>query len=119
MDTPINITISGYKVYYSCFHYHRVHVVRCDLQGKTQWTFENENVLKRPFGISADNKDNVYVVGSETNNVVIISPDGQKYKELLTTRDGLDYPCSVNFERTTNQLLVSHDNNNVCLYKVI
>ncbi|XP_071123313.1 uncharacterized protein [Mytilus edulis] len=95
MDTTINIAISGHKFYYSSFKYHTV--VCCDMQGVKQWEFKNENVLKNPFGISADNAGNVYVVGFHSNNVVVISPDGQTHRKLLTKRDGLYYPCSINF----------------------
>ncbi|CAG2216634.1 unnamed protein product [Mytilus edulis] len=97
MDTEINITISGHKLYYSSYKYHTV--VCCDLQGTKQWTFKNENVLKFPVGISADNDGNVYVVGFESDNVVVISPDGQKHRELLTKRDGLDIHVQLTLER--------------------
>ncbi|CAG2232722.1 unnamed protein product [Mytilus edulis] len=76
MDTLINITISGHKLYYSSYKYHTV--ICCDMQGVKQWTFKNENVLKNPFGISADNVGNVYVAGYGSTNVVVISRDGQK-----------------------------------------
>ncbi|XP_076115623.1 uncharacterized protein LOC143083249 [Mytilus galloprovincialis] len=116
MDTEINIAISGNKLYYSSYKYHTV--VCCDMQGAKQWTFKNENVLKIPFGISADNAGNVYVVGFGSNNVVVISPDGQTHRELLTKRDGLYYPCSINFRKKTNQLLVTNNSEKAYLYNV-
>ncbi|XP_071121276.1 uncharacterized protein [Mytilus edulis] len=116
MDTDINITICGNKLYYSSYKYHTV--VCCDMQGVKQWTFKNENVLKNPLGISADNAGNVYVVGFQSNNVVVISPDGQTHRELLTKRDGLDYPCSINFRKETNQLLVANVYQKAYLYNV-
>jgi hypothetical protein len=39
-----------------------------------------------------DNDGNVYVVGCNTNNVVVISPDGQDHNQLLSSKDGLSYP---------------------------
>ncbi|XP_071121274.1 uncharacterized protein [Mytilus edulis] len=116
MDTLMNITISGNKFYYSSYKYHTV--VCCDLQGTTQWTFKNVKVLSHPFGISADNAGNVYVVGCESKNVVLISPDGQTHRELLTKRDGLDSPCSINFRKETNQLLVANNSEKTYLYNV-
>jgi DNA polymerase III psi subunit len=53
-------------------------VTCCDLLGITQWEFKDERVLQGPRGISIDNDGNVYVVGYSTNNVVVISPDGQQ-----------------------------------------
>ncbi|XP_063398142.1 uncharacterized protein LOC134683045 [Mytilus trossulus] len=116
MDTTINITISGHKLYYSSYKYHTV--VCCDLQGAKQWTFTYENVLTSPSGLTVDNAGNVYVVGRESKNVVVISPDGNKYKELLTKRDGLDSPWSINFEKETNQLLVANNDKKAFLYNV-
>ncbi|XP_063400251.1 uncharacterized protein LOC134684871 [Mytilus trossulus] len=79
-----------------------------DLQGTIQWTFKNEKVLRCPRGISVDNDGNVYVVGRSTNNVVVISADGQQYKEVATASDGLSNPISLDYNRNTNQLLVSN-----------
>ncbi|XP_063399335.1 uncharacterized protein LOC134683956 [Mytilus trossulus] len=106
MKTPIYITVSEHKLYYSNYHYHTV--VSCDLQGAKQWTFKNEKVLRYPAGISVDNDGNVYVVGTGSRNVVVISFDGQKHRELVTTKDGLDNPWSINFGKETNQLLVAN-----------
>jgi sugar lactone lactonase YvrE len=36
-----------------------------------------------PRGITTDNNNNIYVVGGRSDNVVVISPDGQNYKALL------------------------------------
>jgi DNA-binding beta-propeller fold protein YncE len=60
-------------------------VTCCDLLGITQWEFKDERVLKGPRGISIDNDGNVYVVGYSTNNVVVISPDGQRHRKLLAS----------------------------------
>ncbi|CAG2231330.1 unnamed protein product [Mytilus edulis] len=48
------------------------HTVICyTLQGKIQWTFHNESVLKSPHGIDVDNDGNVYVVGSLKTHRII------------------------------------------------
>jgi DNA-binding beta-propeller fold protein YncE len=47
----------------------------------TQWEFKDSRVLECPRGISVDNDGNVYVVGYSTNNVVVISPDGQRHRQ--------------------------------------
>ncbi|CAG2232721.1 unnamed protein product [Mytilus edulis] len=116
MDTEINITIFGHKLYYSSYKYHTV--ICCDLQGTKQWTFKKANILKNPLGISADNAGNVYVAGYGSNNVVVISHDGQTHRELLTLRDGLYCPCSINFRKETNQLLVTNISEKAYLYNV-
>ncbi|XP_071121593.1 tripartite motif-containing protein 2-like [Mytilus edulis] len=89
------------------------HTVICyNLQGEIQWTFHNESVLRCPRGIDVDSDGNVYVVGYGSNNVVVISPDGQQHREVLTTRDGLGNPTSLHYSGPNNQLLVANYNNN-------
>jgi DNA-binding beta-propeller fold protein YncE len=46
-------------------------------------------LLKSPRGISVDNDGNVYVVGCSSNNIVVISPDGQRHRQVLSSGDGL------------------------------
>jgi DNA-binding beta-propeller fold protein YncE len=54
-----------------------------------QWEFKNERVLKCPLGISVDNDGNLYVACHDSINVVVISPDGQRHRQLLSSKDGL------------------------------
>jgi DNA-binding beta-propeller fold protein YncE len=56
-------------------------VTCCDLHGTTQWKFNDEHVLQGPRGITVDNDGNVYVAGRRSNNVVVISPDGQRHRQ--------------------------------------
>jgi DNA-binding beta-propeller fold protein YncE len=73
-------TISGNKLYYTNYRTHTV--TCCDLHGKAQWEFKDERVLQSPRGISVDNEGNVYVVGNSSRNVVVISSDGQRHRQL-------------------------------------
>jgi DNA-binding beta-propeller fold protein YncE len=72
------LATSGSKLYYTGNNTHTV--TCCDVHGTTQWEFKDERVLIGPWGISVDNDGNVYVVGCNSNNIVIISPDGQCHK---------------------------------------
>ena len=90
----------------------------CDLQGTTQWEFKDERVLKFPLGISVDNDGNVYVAGCDSSNVVVISPDGQHHRELLSNKDGMVTPLVLDYERSTNRLLVVHKSDTAFLYNV-
>jgi sugar lactone lactonase YvrE len=59
------------------------------LTGQHIWTFKDENVIREPIGIALDKNRNVYVAGYETNNVVVLSPEGKNCREILTQRNGL------------------------------
>jgi DNA-binding beta-propeller fold protein YncE len=75
------VATSEDKLYYTNYEKHTV--TCCDLHGTTQWEFKGEHFLQYPRGISLDNNGNVYVVGYVSNNVVVISPDGQRHMQLL------------------------------------
>ena len=92
------------KLYYT--NWDTQTVTCCDLQGTTQWEFKDERVLRYPLGITVDNDGNVYVIGRDSINVVVISPDGQRHKQLLSSKDGLVTPHVLDYERSTNKLLV-------------
>ncbi|XP_052065671.1 uncharacterized protein LOC127705403 [Mytilus californianus] len=95
------------------------HTVTCyNLQGGIQWTFHNKSVLMSPHGIDVDNDGNVYVVGYISNNLVVISPDGQRHREILTEGDGLQHPTSLQYSGQKNQLLVANYNNKACLFNL-
>ena len=83
-------------------------MICCDLQGTTQWEFKDERVLKYPLGISADNDGNVNVADGDSINVVVISPDGQRHRQLLFS----------NYERSTNRLLVVNQSDTAFLFDV-
>jgi sugar lactone lactonase YvrE len=101
------VATSGDKLYYTNTTTHTV--TCCDLHGTTQWKFKDQRVLQFPYGISVDNDGNVYVAGYFSNNVMVISPDGQRHRELLSSKDGLVNPCVLDYDKSTNRLLVVND----------
>ncbi|XP_021354930.1 uncharacterized protein LOC110451323 [Mizuhopecten yessoensis] len=52
-------------------------------------------VVKNAMGVDLDREGNVYVCGQASNNVVQISSDGSKVRELLTSKDGIDKPRAI------------------------
>jgi len=69
-------------------------------------------------GISVDNDGNVYVVGNVSNNVVVISADGQRHRQLLSKSDGLVNPVVLDYDRSTNKLLVVNERDTAFLFDV-
>jgi DNA-binding beta-propeller fold protein YncE len=117
MSDVTYVATSGDKLYYTNTNTNTV--TCCDLHGPTQWEFKDERVLQLPYGISVDNDGNVYVVGYYTHNVVVISPDGQRHRQLVSSKDGLSYPVVLDYDKSTNRLLVvNHQSSNAFLFDV-
>ena len=69
------------------------------------WAFKDENVLRAPIGIALDKNRNVYVAGRETNNVVVLSPDGENCREIVSNSEGLNKPYSLRINIDRSELL--------------
>jgi len=110
------VSTSGDKLYYTNCSIHTV--TCCDVHGTTQWKFRDQRVLQHPYGISVDNDGNVYVIGSNSSNVVVISPDGQRHRQLLSSNDGLLYPTVLDYDKSTNRLLVVNRSGTAFLFDV-
>ena len=110
------VATSGDKLYYTSFNTGAV--TCCDLHGTTQWEFKDNRVLQYPTGISVDNDGNVYVVAFSSNNVVGVSPDGQRHRQLLSSKDGLSSPFVLDYDKSTNRLLVVNQSRTAFLFDV-
>jgi phage antirepressor YoqD-like protein len=51
-------------------------------------------------------------------NVVVISPDGKRHKQLLSSEDGLVEPQVLHYDRSTNRLLVVSISDTALLFDV-
>jgi DNA-binding beta-propeller fold protein YncE len=116
MTTVCYVATSGDKLYYTNTTTHTV--TYCDLHGTTQWEFKDQRVLQYPYGISVDNDGNVYVASYISNNVMVISPDGQRHRQLLSSKDGLVNPCVLDYDKSTNRLLVVNQSSTAFLFDV-
>jgi len=110
------VATSGDKLYYT--NCNTQTVTCCDLHGTTQWQFKDERVLRDPCGISVDNDGNVYVVGYTSSNVMVISPDGQRHRQLLSSKNGLSAPYVLDHDKSTNRLLVVNLSRTAFLFDV-
>lgn len=104
------------KIFYT--HPYTNNVYCCLIDGTSVWVFNNEEALQMPRGISVDDKGNAFVVGQRSCNVLVISPDGKEYKEILNDKDGLSDPFALFFDKTRKQLLVLNKPFVAHLYKI-
>ncbi|VDI35474.1 Hypothetical predicted protein [Mytilus galloprovincialis] len=90
----------------------------CSLDRKIIWMFTNDEFQKLS-GVTTDDEGNVYVTYSKTNNVVVVSDDGQHHRELVTESDGFDEPWGIYFDKQENILLVcNYRDDKVSLFDV-
>lgn len=112
-----NVASLGNKLFYT--NHKNDNVTCCDFGGNTLWIFRESSALSGPIGISVDNDGNVYVTGANSHSVVVISPDGQRYRQLLSKKDGLEIPTAVEYDRSNNKLLVTDMKGNASVYDVV
>ncbi|VDH98157.1 Hypothetical predicted protein [Mytilus galloprovincialis] len=94
------------------------HSVVCyDFNGQVQWIY-SDSLLRKPCGITLDSHSNIYVVGFDSNNIVVISPNGKQAKELIGACDGLSNPRAIHFDKTKSLLLVANYNEAAFLFRV-
>jgi DNA-binding beta-propeller fold protein YncE len=116
MSGVVYVATSGDKLY--CTTFNTDAVTCCDVHGTTQWEFNDNRVLQYPTGIAVDNDGNVYVTDYISHNVVVISPDGQRHIQLLSSKDGMSYLCVLDYDKSTNRLLVVNESGTAFLFDV-
>ena len=87
------------------------------LDGKMMYQYEDEEQLERPNGIYVDSVGNNLVCGFRSHNVGVITADGRKHGELLTSND-ITYPRCIDYRPDDNTLIVGGDNSKLFVYKL-
>lgn len=90
----------------------------CNLYGSVKWKFTNDK-MSYPRGVTIDIYGNAYVACLVSSNVIVISPDGIHFTELLTEKNELHYPIGIHYGKINNRLLVCNEvNHETFLYDV-
>ena len=74
------------------------------LDGKMVYQYQDKE-LKRPNGIYVDSAGNSLLCGGDSHNVVVITADGRKHGELLTSKDKR-YPRCIDYRPEDSTLIV-------------
>ena len=99
----ITVSASGEKVFVSDWG---THTVTClTPSGTVIYTYKDDD-MSHPRGLICDSGDNFLVCVGIPNNVHTISPDGNKYHTLLTSKDGLRGPSSIAYKESEDTLIV-------------
>ncbi|XP_060564324.1 uncharacterized protein LOC132723588 [Ruditapes philippinarum] len=81
-------------------------VICLDLEAQRKWVCNN-TLCKFPWGICFTPNGNLFVCGRDSNNIVIVSKDGEFLGELLNEHDGLSAPKAICFDKRNNCIIVS------------
>ena len=104
----ITISASGEKIFVSDCN---THTITCLAPSGTVIYTYKDGDMSWPRGLICDSRHYVLVCGEGSHNVNIrlISPDGKKYRSLLTSKDGLTFPWSIAYKESEDTLIVGCD----------
>jgi DNA-binding beta-propeller fold protein YncE len=88
------------------------------INGEKLWEFKDESVLRRPHCVAVDNNCNIYVTSYYYKKVIVLSPDGKRWRQLLDQNDGMSCPYAIYIDRTTNNILITNYNGSAFLYHI-
>jgi DNA-binding beta-propeller fold protein YncE len=88
------------------------------INGEKLWEFRDESVLREPIGVAIDNNCNIYVTSCNYKKVIVLSPDGKQWKQLLDQNEGMSYPYAIYIDKTTNNILITNSLGLAFLYRI-
>ena len=90
------VTTFGDKIFQA--NYANNNVTCYAINGEKLWEFKDESVLREPVGVAVDNNCNIYVTSYYYNKVIVVSPDGKQWRQLLDQNDGLIRPYAISMD---------------------
>jgi outer membrane protein assembly factor BamB len=88
------------------------------INGEKLWEFKDESVLMQPIGVAVDNHCNIYVASCNNHVVIVLSPDGKQWRQLLDQYDGMNCPYGISIDRTTNNILITNVYGSPLMYHI-
>jgi DNA-binding beta-propeller fold protein YncE len=110
------VTTFGDKIFQTN---HRNNSVTCyTINGEKLWEFRDKSVLGAPLGVAIDNNCNIYVTSGNYHVVIVISPDGKQWRQLLDQNDRMSCPYGISIDKTTNNILITNLSGPAFLYHI-
>ena len=88
------------------------------INGEKLWQFNDASVLKQPVGVAVDNNCNIYVTSFYYSKVIVLSPDGKQWRQLLDQNDGMSGPYGISIDKTTNNILITNYYGSALMYHI-
>ena len=112
----ITVSPSEKKIFVSDYGKDTVTCMTMDNRVIYQYRDNGMNFLS---GLYCDGGDNILVCGRGTNNIQVITAEGKKHCDLVSSTDGLKAPLSISYRESDDTLIVGcYHSNNVILYKL-
>ena len=112
----ITVSASGEKIFVSDAE---TYTITCLTSSGTVIYMYKDDDMRWPRGLICDSGDNVLLCSQYSNNVHTISPDGNKYHTLLTSKDGLSQPYSIAYKKNEETVIVGcRGSNKLLLFKL-
>lgn len=107
------LAIKNEKIYQTSNYF-----VRCfTIKGEKLWEHKLDPKLGRARGIAVDNNGIVFVALYYANSIALLSPDGQRCRELQIK--DTKSPWGLHFNAITNSLTVVGSHGTVLLYDIL
>ncbi|XP_062610181.1 uncharacterized protein LOC134271961 [Saccostrea cucullata] len=97
-------------------------VVVVDYGGRHRFSYTGPElgVIISPYGVCTDALSHILICDQFSNTVQMIDKDGNFLSVILTQEDGINKPCSLDYDDITHLLWVgSINNNSICVYRHI
>ena len=96
------------------------HTVSCMTMNNHVSYQHTENEMQDPTSIVCDGAYNILVCGRNSENVQVITEEGKKHCNLLSSRDGLKWPNSISYREIDDTLIDGCDcSDYVFLFKLV
>ena len=102
----ITVNTAGDKIFVSDRWGYTVTCMKVD--GSVVYQYHDAD-LNKPHGLICDDGDNLVVCGFISNNIHVITSDGKKYDDLLSSENGLVGPWCVAYRKSDDTLVVGCD----------
>ena len=101
--TYLTVSTTGKKIFVSDFSTSIISCMTAD--GNIIYQYKDYG-LRWPEALFVDAGDNIFVCGSNSHNVQVITAAGRKYGTLISAYDGIRNPHSIAFREADNTLVV-------------
>ena len=93
------------------------------INGEKLWEFKDKSVLGQPLGVAVDSNCNIYVASYNYKKVIVLSPDGKQWRQLLDQNDGMterrwSCPYGIYIDKTTNNILITNLSGPALMYHI-